>query len=142
MDIDNKKVAEMIAKELMWGNDAFSQLLNIQILEITPGFCRVRCTVSSKMLNGFYIAHGGITYSLADSALAFGSNAHNIKAVSIETSISHIRKVLEGDVLTAVCEEKNLSGKFGIYEVIVTNQKDEKVALFKGTVFRTGEKWV
>ncbi len=93
------------------------------------------------MLNGFDIAHGGITYSLADSALAFASNSHGIQSVSIETSISHTKPVKEGDVLTAIAIEKNLTSKIGVYEVVVTNQADVTVALFKGTVYRTGKEW-
>ncbi|MFZ1703383.1 MAG: hotdog fold thioesterase [Saprospiraceae bacterium] len=142
MEKNEQIIAKKIVEELMLGRDAFSKLLDIQLVEVKPGFCTVQCVVSNQMLNGFYIAHGGITYSLSDSALAFASNAHNIKAVSIETSISHLKKVVKGDILTATCVEKNLSNKFGVYEVTVTNQADQPVALFKGTVFRTGEKWV
>ncbi|MFT5055015.1 MAG: acyl-CoA thioesterase [Oceanospirillaceae bacterium] len=87
------------------------------------------------------MAHGGITYSLADSALAFAANGHGIQSMSIETSISHTKKVVEGDVLTAKAIEKNLSSKIGVYEVIVENQNKETVALFKGTVYRTGKEW-
>lgn len=93
------------------------------------------------MLNGFSILHGGITYSLADSALAFASNAHGIKAVSIETSISHVEACKEGDVLTAIAEEKHLTNKTGVYYVTVLNQDQKQVALFKGTVYRTGKPW-
>ncbi|MBK8371215.1 MAG: hotdog fold thioesterase [Saprospiraceae bacterium] len=138
----NKKRLKKIVSEMMLGKDAFSLWMGVELLEVKPGFCKIKCIVREDMLNGFYIAHGGITYSLADSALAFASNAHNNKAVSVETNISHVKKVVAGDILTAECTEKNLSTRFGIYEVEVSNQKDEKVALFKGTVFRTGEKWV
>ena len=93
------------------------------------------------MLNGFQTCHGGVSYSIADSALAFASNSHGIQAVSIETSISHTKVILAGDMITAVATEKNLSKRFGIYEVILTNQKGETVALFKGTVFRNGKEW-
>ena len=93
------------------------------------------------MLNGFAIAHGGITYSLADSALAFASNAHGIQSVSIETSISHVAPVKEGDVLTTSVEEKNLTRSTGLYYITVSNQEGKAVAHFKGTVFRTGKEW-
>ncbi|MBK6363871.1 MAG: hotdog fold thioesterase [Saprospiraceae bacterium] len=142
MDENKQETAEKIVSEMMLGKDAFSLWMGVELLEVKPGFCKIKCIVREDMLNGFYIAHGGITYSLADSALAFASNAHNNKAVSVETNISHVKKVVAGDILTAECTEKNLSTRFGIYEVEVSNQKDEKVALFKGTVFRTGEKWV
>jgi acyl-CoA thioesterase len=112
------------------------------MIDIRPGYCKLSCNIKQDMLNGFAILHGGVSYSIADSALAFASNAHNQKAFSVETSISHIKKVMEGDVLTAECRELNLSARFGIYEVVVTNQRQEKVALFKGTVYRTAEKWI
>jgi acyl-CoA thioesterase len=98
--------------------------------------------VREEMLNGFKIAHGGISYSLADSALAFASNAHGIQCVSVETSISHIKKVMVGDVLTTEVEEKNISSKIGIYHVTVYNQNQEAVAYFKGTVYRTDKLWL
>ena len=93
------------------------------------------------MLNGFSIAHGGICYSLADSALAFASNSHGRESVSIETSISHSESLKEGDMITAVDVEINLGNKIGIYHVTITNQEQKKVALFKGTVYRTGKNW-
>ena len=93
------------------------------------------------MLNGFGIAHGGITYSLADSALAFASNSHGRMSVSVETSISHTEQLREGDEITATAEEMSLSNKIGIYNVTIRNQNSETVALFKGTVYRTGKEW-
>lgn len=125
----------------MYNNDPFSQWLGIERVEDGAGSSVLRMTVRKEMLNGFDIAHGGITYSLADSALAFASNGHGIQSVSIETSISHTKPVKEGDVLTAVAVEKNLSQKVGIYDIEVKNQKNETVALFKGTVYRTGKPW-
>lgn len=125
----------------MYNNDPFSQWLGIERVEDGAGSSVLRMTVRKEMLNGFDIAHGGITYSLADSALAFASNSHGIKSVSIETSISHTKPVKEGDVLTAQATEKNLTSKIGVYEIMVTNQKEETVAIFKGTVYRTGKEW-
>lgn len=125
----------------MFNNDPFSQWLGIERVEDGVGKSVLRMTVRKEMLNGFNIAHGGITYSLADSALAFASNSHGIQSVSIETSISHTKPVKEGDVLTAIAVEKNLTTKIGVYEIIVTNQRHETVALFKGTVYRTGKEW-
>jgi acyl-CoA thioesterase len=98
-------------------------------------------TVRSEMLNGFAIAHGGITYSLADTALAFASNAHGLKCYSVETSISHVKPVAEGDVLTTLVEEKSLSKRIGVYHITVFNQNSEAVAFFKGTVHRSEKTW-
>lgn len=128
--------------DMMYNNDPMSQWLGIERIQDGPGISVLRMTVRKEMLNGFSIAHGGITYSLADSALAFASNSHGIQAVSIETSISHVAPVKEGDVLTTYVEEKNLTRGTGLYYVNVTNQDSKLVAYFKGTVYRTGKKWI
>lgn len=139
---DEVEIARKIVEEYMLGKDAFSLWLGITLVAVRPGYCALQCTIRENMLNGFFIAHGGIAYSVADSALAFASNGHNNQAVSVETSISHTKKLKAGDVITAVCEEKNLSTRFGQYQVTVTNQDNEIVALFTGTVYRTGKKWI
>jgi acyl-CoA thioesterase len=97
--------------------------------------------VVEHMVNGFNIAHGGITYALADSAMAFASNAHGVQCVSIETAISHIKKVQVGDDLRASCSTLSRNRKAGIYEVKVTNQSEELVAHFKGTVLISDRAW-
>ena len=125
----------------MFTNDAFSQWLGIERLRVAPGICDLRMTVRNEMLNGFAIAHGGISYSLADTALAFASNAHGLKCYSVETSISHVKPVVEGDVLTTVVEEKSLSRRIGVYHITVFNQNNESVAFFKGTVHRSEKSW-
>jgi acyl-CoA thioesterase len=125
----------------MYDSDWFSQWLGIERVKIESGSCVLRMTIRKEMLNGFGIAHGGITYSLADSALAFASNSHGRMAVSVETSISHTAQLFEGDVITATAEEMSLSNKIAVYQITVKNQKDETVALFKGTVYRTEKEW-
>lgn len=125
----------------MYFNDPFSLWLGIERVEDGAGRSVLRLTVRKEMLNGFGIAHGGITYSLADSALAFASNSHGRMAVSVETSISHTAQVREGDVLTAWAEEENLSNKIGNYRIVVKNQDGKTVALFTGIVYRTGKEW-
>jgi acyl-CoA thioesterase len=134
---------ELAAKvvALMYDNDPFSQWLGIERVLVMPGLCQLRMTVREEMLNGFAIAHGGISYSLADSCLAFASNAHGIQCVSVETSISHTRAVKAGDVLTATGEEKSLSRSIGIYYITINDAHGKQVALFKGTVYRTGKPW-
>ncbi|MDX1940590.1 MAG: hotdog fold thioesterase [Saprospiraceae bacterium] len=125
----------------MFEYDYFSQWLGIERLEDNAGKSILRMTIRREMLNGFGIVHGGITYSFADSALAFASNSHGRKAVSIETSISHIESLREGDIITAYAEEESLRNKIAVYRVIVKNQHDQIVALFKGTVYRTSKDW-
>lgn len=136
----SKTLANKIVDKMMT-RDFFSQWLGIERLEEREGFCKLKMTVRKEMCNGFDIAHGGITYSLADSALAFASNSHGRQAVSIETSISHIKPLLAGDVIIATAEEKTVSNRIGIYEVKVERENAELVALFKGTVFRKEKEW-
>lgn len=125
----------------MYNNDPMSQWLGIERIQDGPGISVLRMTVRKEMLNGFAIAHGGISYSLADSALAFASNAHGVQAVSIETSIAHVAQAREGDVLTTRVEEKSLTKRTGLYHVDVINQEGKVIAFFKGTVYRTGKMW-
>lgn len=125
----------------MMSNDRFSHWLGIEVVEAHAGSAILKMQVREEMTNGFNIAHGGISYSLADSALAFASNGYGTQAVSIETSISHTRPVKTGDTLRAVAVEKNRSRKIGIYEVTVENQEGKKIALFKGTVFYKDSEW-
>jgi acyl-CoA thioesterase len=127
--------------ETMLQQDAFSQLLSMELLEIEQGFCVLRCTVTSQMTNGFGIAHGGITYSLADSALAFGSNAYGVHCFSVDTNIAHLKKVKRGDVLTATCTESHRGKRTGVYVVDIQNQEGKRVAYFRGTVFISSEVW-
>jgi acyl-CoA thioesterase len=132
------------AKEIvdtMMSKDYFSQWLGINVLEVGEGHCRLQLTVRKEMQNGFGIAHGGITYCLSDSALAFASNSRGPQAVSIETSISHTAKVNEGDILTAEAKELSRSKKIGFYEVTIRNQENKIVSLFKGTVYVTEKNW-
>ena len=145
MEIDSnmegpKKTASEIV-DLMYNGDAFSQWLGIERIEDAPGRSVLRMTVRPEMTNGFNIAHGGITFSLADSALAFACNSQGKKSVSIECSINHIKQVNVGDVLTAVATESTKSIKLGVYHIVVTNQDGVEVALFKGVVYRTSKDW-
>ena len=125
----------------MYENDAFSKWLGIEVVSDKIGSCQLKMIIRNEMLNGFAIAHGGITYSLADSALAFASNSHGRKSVSVETSISHTVSCKEGDILTAYARELSLSNKIGVYQIAITNQENKVVALFKGTVYRTSKEW-
>lgn len=132
------------AKEIvdrMMQNDAFSKWLGIEVIEVGEGISTLRMTVRAEMLNGFDVLHGGITYSLADSSLAFASNAYGRRSMSIETSISHTVPCKVGDVLRTNTVERSLSNRIGIYDISVLNQEDKVVALFKGTVYRSDKEW-
>ena len=125
----------------MYDNDLFSKWLGIEILEKTKGSSKLKMVIREEMINGFGLAHGGITYSFADSALAFASNSNGRLSMSIETSISHTVSCKIGDTLYAHAKEESLSNKLGIYHISVTNQNNVTVALFKGTVYRTSKDW-
>jgi len=135
MDLANKVVDKMIS------GDAFSQWLGIEVLEITEGFCKLKMTVRKEMTNGFDIAHGGISYSLADSALAFAANSDGIQSLSVETSISHTKKVMSGDILIAETQEISKDEKNAVYDINITNQDNIEVAHFQGKVYRTEREW-
>jgi acyl-CoA thioesterase len=129
---------------MMMNRDYFSQWLGIKVLETRSGSCKLSAVIKKEMLNGFGIAHGGITYSIADSALAFASNSKGQKSVSIETSISHLVSLKEGDevIAEATCETE--TEKLGHYSIKVFLKKEPStlVALFKGIVYKTSKNWL
>lgn len=117
--------------------DLFSQWLGIQILEIREGYSKITMTVRPEMLNGFGIAHGGIAFSMADSAFAFACNSRNNLSVALDTSINFIKPVHAGDILTAEATELHNGNSTGLYHISITNERGHLVAVFKGTCFRT-----
>lgn len=133
--------AEKVVQHMV-DKDEFSRWLGIKILEIKPGYSKIKMKVRKEMLNGFGTTHGGIIFSLADSALAFSSNNYGRIAVALETSIAFPKPVNEGDELTAVAEEQSKGNSVGIYNVIVTNQHNVKVGIFRGTVYRTKKEFL
>ena len=124
----------------MLSQDAYSTWLGIEILECEIGRCKVGMTVRKEMLNSMGKAHGGISYSLADTAFGFASNTHGKYAVSIETSINHIEALEEGDYITAESVIEKVKTKVG-FNVVEVKRGDELVALFKGVVYRTQKDW-
>ncbi|MFZ4428542.1 MAG: PaaI family thioesterase [Saprospiraceae bacterium] len=133
----NREVLAKAVFEEMYANDAFSKWLGIEAQRLAPGYALLRMQVRSEMLNGFGILHGGITYAFADSALAFASNSHGRQAVSIETAINHLKPVQDGEWLSAEAEEIHLGNNTGVYQVRVVDETGKKVAVFKGTVYRS-----
>ncbi|MDB4873708.1 MAG: phenylacetic acid degradation protein PaaD [Gemmatimonadetes bacterium] len=124
-------VAGMVAK------DSFSRWLGIEVVGVRPRGATVRMTVRGDMVNGFGACHGGVTFSLADSALAFASNTHGHVTVSIENTIAYPKGIAVGDVLTATADEESGTNRLGFYRVTVRRAADEIVALFTGTVYKT-----
>ncbi|MFY0698692.1 MAG: hydroxyphenylacetyl-CoA thioesterase PaaI [Balneola sp.] len=123
----------------MMEKDAFSQWMGIEILESEPGYVKISMKVRQEMCNGFGICHGGITFSLADSALAFASNSRGSVSVALENNINYTKKVEVGDTLIAETEEIQNGRTIGVYKIRVVNQSDDLVADFRGTVYRTGK---
>ena len=124
----------------MLSQDAYSQWLGIEILECELGRCKVAMTIRADMLNSMNKAHGGISYSLADTAFGFAANTHGKFAVSIETSINHIEALNEGDYLIAESVIEKVNTKLG-FNIIEVKRGNELVALFKGVVYRTQKEW-
>jgi len=126
----------------MMENDFFSQWMSVEVLEVKEGYSRIRMTIRKEMVNGFGIVHGGLPFSLADSAFAFACNNRNNLSVALDVTITFTKAVNVGDVLTAEAKEIHNGRSTGVYLVSIMNQKNEQVALFKGTCFRTGKKLV
>lgn len=133
----NKLANDVVAH--MMEHDLFSQWLGIEVLEIKEGYSRIKMTVRPEMINGFGIVHGGIAFSLADSAFAFACNNRNVLSVALDTSINFLKPVHPGDILTAEAKELHNGKSTGLYHISISNQHDHPVAIFKGTCFRTGK---
>ena len=126
----------------MLKDDLFSQWLKIEVIEITEGHSKIKMTVRKEMINGLGIVHGGITFSLADSAFAFACNNRNVLSVALDTSINFLKPVQVGDILIAEAKELHNGKSTGLYQVSISNQQQHLVALFKGTCFRTHRKLI
>ncbi len=120
----------------LFEKDPFSQWLGIRLGKIAEGEAGLSMTVREEMLNGFGTSHGGIAYSLADSAFAFAANSYGELSVALETHMQYMKPVYSGDVLTAVAKEESRTRKIAVYSITICNQDDVKVALFYGTVYR------
>ena len=132
-ELANKVVGKMME------NDSFSQWMGLQVLEVREGYSQVRMTIRKEMLNGFGIVHGGLAFSLADSAFAFACNNRNNISVALDVTITFTKAVNVGDILTAEAKEIHNGKSTGVYLITIANQKNEQVAFFKGTCFRTGK---
>lgn len=126
-----QRVAEAAGRG-MYARDAAAQALGIELLEIRPGYARMAMRVRADMLNGHTTCHGGLIFTLADTAFAYSCNSHNRNAVAQHCTISFLAPAQKGDLLTAEAHEQALSGRNGVYDIRVSNQKGELVALFRG----------
>jgi acyl-CoA thioesterase len=128
--------------EHMMQHDLFSQWLGIAVVEVKEGYSKIRMTVRPEMINGFGIVHGGIAFSLADSAFAFACNNRNILSVALDTAINFLKPVHVGDALVAEAKELHNGKSTGLYHITIRNQKEHIVAIFKGTCFRTNKQLI
>ena len=132
--------ASQLAAEVgaaMFKVDRASQYIGMKLDSVEPGSAKLSMTVREDMLNGLGICHGGITFSLADSAFAFACNSRNVKTVALTSTINFIAPAHAGDRLTATAREVSLTGKTGMYDVRVTNQNGQLIAEFRGTSYAT-----
>lgn len=131
----DKKANDVVAH--MMKHDLFSQWLGIEVIEIKEGYSKIKMMVRAEMINGFGIVHGGVTFSLADSAFAFACNNRNVLSVALDTSINFLKPVHVGDELIAEAFEIHNGRSTGLYQIRIFNQHQHEVAVFKGTCFRT-----
>lgn len=134
----NDAFAQQVVAKMM-AEDLFSQWLGVEVLEVKEGYSKIRMALRPEMINGFGIIHGGVAFSLADSAFAFACNNRNNLSVALDTSITFTKATQPGDVLTAEAQELHNGRSTGLYLITITNQLGQQVALFKGTCFRTGK---
>ncbi len=134
----HQKLAEQIVKK-MYDTDGFTAWMGIKILTIEPGHVVLQMKVRREMLNGFRTCHGGILFAMADTALAFASNSHGRLCVLAEANISYPESVYEGETLRAEVTELSVKNRIAIYNVNITKNDNIKVALFRGTVYRTNK---
>ena len=134
---DPQAVAEASARS-MYAQDRASQALGMRILEIRPGYARLAMTVREDMVNGHKICHGGLIFTLADSAFAFACNTYDLVTVASSGSIEFLLPARLGDELTAIAEERSRSKRTGVYDVAVRNQRGENVAMFRGRSHEIG----
>jgi len=128
-------LAERVAAA-MWARDRASQALGMRIVRIAPGEAVLTMSVRADMVNGHHICHGGYVFTLADSTFAFACNSYNHSTVAQGCAIEFLAPAREGDVLTAAGRERSRAGRTGVYDVEVTNQRDETIALFRGKSYR------
>jgi acyl-CoA thioesterase len=132
---DAQATAERSA-QILWEGDRASQMLGMRIVAVGPGEATLAMTVRADMVNGHRICHGGLIFTLADSAFAFACNSYGDNTVAASAQVDFLSPAREGDELTAVAKETWRSGRSGLYEIVVTHQTGERIALFHGRSHR------
>jgi acyl-CoA thioesterase len=133
---EKRQALAELAGKTMYERDPASQALGMTLEAIRPGYARMSMRVRADMLNGHATCHGGYIFMLADSAFAFACNSHNANTVGAGCTIDYLAPGREGDLLVAEAVEQALSGKTGVYDIVVSNQEGRKLALFRGKSHR------
>ena len=128
-------LAQRVA-DAMFERDGASQALGMHLARVAPGHAEVAMSVRADMLNGHAICHGGFIFTLADTAFAYACNSYNLMTVASGCAIDFLAPARQGDVLTAIAQERSASGRTGVYDIEVDNQRGERVALFRGKSYR------
>lgn len=126
--------------EYMFDQDAFSQWMNIKLIDVKENYCLIEMPIKKEMINGLKTVHGGVTFAFADSALAFSSNNSGDAAVALNCIINFTKAGKEGDVFRAESILANDTRKTAVYDIKITNQHEELIAKFVGTVYKIGKK--
>ena len=129
---DARALAAQVGETMFAGDRASKDFMQMELLSCEPGRATMRMTVREQMLNGHDICHGGLIFTLADSTFAFACNSRNKATVAAGCSIEFLRPGRLGDVLTCEGVEQVLQGRHGIYDMKVSNQRGETVAMFRG----------
>jgi len=132
---EGQRLAELVVGAMM-DRDAASNHLGMRIIQAAAGRATVTMKVKPEMLNGHLTCHGGFIFSLADSAFAFACNSRNEATVAAGCSIDYLRPAIAGQTLIAVAQERALPGRTGVYDVTVSNEEGQLVALFRGRSHR------
>jgi acyl-CoA thioesterase len=132
---DAQRQAERAAAAL-FARDRASQALGMRITGVRPGWARVAMLVRADMVNGHDVCHGGIVFALGDSAFAFACNSYNDSTVAAAATIDFLAAARAGDELTAEASELWRTRRNGLYEIVVSNQRGERIALFRGRSYR------
>jgi acyl-CoA thioesterase len=130
-----QRIADHV-RHAMYAHDRASQSLGMTVVAMTPRSATLAMTVRADMLNGFDICHGGLITTLADSAFAFACNSGNEFTVAAGLTVDFLAAAREGDVLTARAEQVSHAGRTGVYDIVVTNQHGQRVALVRGRASR------
>ncbi len=133
--MDDEEIAERVC-ELIHSKDIAAQSLGIRLLSAGPGVAITQLEVLAVMANGHGICHGGVIFTLADCAFAYACNSRNESSIGASASIDFLKAARFGDSLTAVASERAVSGRSGFYEVLVSNQDGDRIALYHGRAHR------